>query len=79
MLGKGRREMKGDKNIVFDVHRFFDAQPDVDQRTIALHCIERLMQLEEIWYRRGGTEFDGSKVEESLYWKSCGEDLRVPF
>ena len=67
------------KNTRFDVTRWFDAQQDVDQRTMALRAIERLMEIGEVKYREGGTEPDGTTTQECLYWESCGEDLRIPF
>ena len=67
------------KNTRFDVTRWFDAQQEVDRRTMGLRVIERLMEIGEVRYREGGREPDGTKIEECLYWESCGEDLRIPF
>jgi hypothetical protein len=46
---------------------------------MGLRAIERLMEIGEVRYREGGREPDGTKIEECLYWESCGEDLRIPF
>jgi hypothetical protein len=55
--------------------KWFDEQSPEDQRTIALSAIERLIENEEVNFRRCLNEPD----EDCLFWVSCGEDLRIPF
>ena len=52
---------------------WFDKQNTVDQRTMALAAIERLIEIGEVEFRVD------ERGDECLYWDSCGEDLRIPF
>ena len=56
---------------------WFDKQSEVDQRTIALSAVERLVKLDEVSFRLGDPE--EPEMVEGLHWTSCGEDLRIPF
>ncbi len=62
--------------MITKIEKFLDSLPDHEQRIIALNAIERLIEMEEVSYREKGVEWDGSPIKESLYWSSCGEDLR---
>lgn len=53
-----------------EIIAWFDAQSEVDRRTIALNAIETVMNAEEVRF---------SEERDCLYFVSCGEDLRVPF
>lgn len=65
------------------LHLWFDQQSDADKRTIALNAIERLIELQEVRLREADfiDHEDGTTeiIEQTLYWTSCGEDLRCPF
>ena len=55
---------------------WFDKQSEVDRRVIALNAVNRLIEIEEVWFR----EADGDDDDPvGLYWESCGDDLRIPF
>lgn len=53
---------------------WFDGLDDVDQRAAALGAIERLIELEEVGYRKADDDED-----EDVYWIESGESLVVPF
>lgn len=54
--------------------RYFNQQTATDRWTIAIGAVERLIELGEVEFR-----IDDIDVDEGLFWKSSGEDMRVPF
>lgn len=55
---------------------YFNSLHPKDQKKIAIKAIERLIEIDEISFRNRGIEWDGTIIKPSLYWSSCGEDLR---
>lgn len=52
------------------VHEWLDKQTPVDLGVIAKLAVDQLITLEEVRYDEEG---------DRLYWRTTGEDLRIPF
>ena len=55
---------------------WFEQQSRIDQLTIAMDAIERLMELGEVEFRRPG---ETRTLPTCLYWTATGDDMRIPF
>lgn len=55
---------------------YFHSLHPKDQKKIAVAAIERLIEMEEVSFRGREVEYDGTVIKPTLYWSSCGEDLR---
>ena len=69
-----------------DWEKWLNDQSAADIATIAAVAVQRLIELEEVCFRIDDyVKIDGDPIDEEdvvdecLYWRSCGEDLRVPF
>lgn len=60
---------------------YFDSLDTDDQRSIAIAALERLIEIGEVRHRKPEAcdDDDEDESHECLFWRSCGEDLRIPF